>query len=120
MIRALILFEVAALTMLVAANASAASVENGRQLALEACSACHQAAPQQKRPAPVAEGAEGTHVEAPTFVQIADRCLTAQDLRARIASPHYPMREQELMPLDLDNLAAYIQSLSSKPVCAIR
>jgi mono/diheme cytochrome c family protein len=119
MIRARILFEIAALTMFAAANAPAASIENGQQLAVEACSACHKVAPGQKRPAPVAEGAEGTHVEAPTFIQIAERCLTAQDLRARIANPHYPMREQELMPLDLDNLAAYIQSLSPKSVCAI-
>jgi hypothetical protein len=65
-------------------------------------------------------GADGTHVEAPTFVQIADRCLSAQDLRARILNRHYPMREQELMPLDLDDLATYIRSLASKSACAIR
>jgi mono/diheme cytochrome c family protein len=120
MIRPSILFVFTGLTVLAAANGFAASIEDGRALAVEACGACHQVVAGQKRPAPVAEGAEGTHVEAPTFVQIADRCLSAQDLRARIANPHYPMREQELMPLDLDNLAAYIRSLSTKPVCAIR
>jgi mono/diheme cytochrome c family protein len=120
MIRSNFLFQVTALTVLAAASAPAASIDNGRQLAVEACSACHMVVPQQKRPAPVAEGLEGAHVEAPTFVEIAERCLTPQDLRARIVNPHYPMREQEFMPLDLDNLAAYIRSLSPKPVCAIR
>ena len=119
MIRMNILIEIATLTVLATANASAASIENGRELAVEACGACHKVTQQQKTPVPVAEGSDGTYVEAPTFAQIAARCLAAQDLHARIAYPHYPMREQELMPLDFDNLAAYIQSLSSRSVCPI-
>ena len=95
-------------------------VDDGRQLAIEACSACHQVVPGQKRPAPVAEGEEGAHVEAPTFAEIAARCLSSSDLRGRITSPHYPMREQVIMPVDLDSLTLYIQSLSSSPACAIR
>jgi len=95
-------------------------VDEGRQLAIEACSACHQVIPGQKRPAPVAEGEEGTHVEAPTFAEIAGRCLSSSELRGKIANPHYPMREQVLMPVDLDGLTLYIQSLSPRPNCAIR
>lgn len=103
----------------IASGASAASIDDGRNLAVEACSACHKVAPLQKTPAPVAEGTEGAHVQAPTFVQIANRCLTADDLRAKIANPHYPMREQELLVPDLDNLAAYIQSLARKSACVL-
>ena len=99
---------------------AARPVDDGRQLAIEACSACHQVAPGQKRPAPVAEGEEGTHVEAPTFADIAGKCLSSNDLRTKIANPHYPMREQVFMPVDLDALTLYIQSLSPRPNCAIR
>jgi hypothetical protein len=92
-------------------------VAAGHELAVEACSACHQVDAQQKRPPPVAEGEEGAHTEAPTFMEIAERCLSASDLRTRIANPHYPMREQTLMPIDLDNLSFYIRSLSHKSNC---
>lgn len=106
------------------ATASGASlgnpVDTGRSLAAEGCGGCHQVSPQQKRPPPVSEGEEGAWTEAPTFQQIANRCLSADELKARIVNPHYPMREQLLMPVDVDNLAAYIRSLATRSNCAIR
>jgi mono/diheme cytochrome c family protein len=95
-------------------------VDNGRKLALEVCSSCHQVASNQKRPEPVAEGQEGARTEAPSFMEIADHCFSAGELKARIANPHYPMREQVLMPIDLEDLSQYIQSLSRRTNCAIR
>jgi hypothetical protein len=107
-----------ALGIFVGGVAMAASpLEQGRQIAVEACSACHQVDAQQKRPAPVAEG---ERTEAPSFREIADRCLSANDLRSRIVNPHYPMRQQEFLPLDLNNLSIYIRSLAHRPDCAIR
>ena len=110
-----------ALGLLVAGGALLAKpVEAGRTLAIEGCSGCHQVIPQQKRPAPVSEGEEGAWTEAPTFQEIANRCLSAGELKAKITSPHYPMREQLLMPIDVDNLAVYIRSIATRPDCPIR
>lgn len=92
----------------------------GRSLAIEGCGGCHQVVPQQKRPPPVSEGEEGAWTEAPTFRDIANKCLSAADLKAKIVSPHYPMREQLLMPVDVDNLSIYIRSLATRPDCPIR
>ena len=92
----------------------------GRTLAIEGCGGCHQVIPQQKRPPPVSEGEEGAWTEAPTFMAIANRCLSASELKAAIVNPHYPMREQLLMPIDVDNLAVYIRSLATRPGCPIR
>jgi len=98
----------------------ATPADDGRTLAIEACSACHQVIPQQKRPGPVSEGEEGARTEAPTFFEIANRCPSAAELKSRIANPHYPMREQLLMPIDVDDLAIYIQTLATRSNCAIR
>jgi mono/diheme cytochrome c family protein len=111
---------VAAIALSTAANAALASIESGRELASEACSACHQVAPTQTRPPPVAEGDEGSHVQAPTFAEIAARCAPADRLRALIANPHYPMREQMLSTIDLDSLSAYIVSLAPVTACPVR
>lgn len=92
----------------------------GRTLAIEGCSGCHQVIPQQKRPPPVSEGDEGAWTEAPTFQEIANRCLSANQLKAKVTNPHYPMREQLLMPVDVDNLAIYIRSLARRSDCPIR
>ena len=73
-----------------------------------------------QRPPPVSEGEEGAWTEAPTFRDIANKCLSAADLKAKIVSPHYPMREQLLMPVDVDNLSIYIRSLATRPDCPIR
>jgi mono/diheme cytochrome c family protein len=95
-----------------------ASIESGRALAIDACSACHQVVSTQKKPPPVADGNEGARVGAPTFTQIADKCLPSDQLRAKIASPHYPMREQMLGDIDLDALSAYIRSLKPARDCS--
>jgi mono/diheme cytochrome c family protein len=98
---------------------ASASPEAGKALAIEACGACHQVIPTQKRPAPVANPDEGVPTQAPTFTAIAERCASADQLRAKIANPHYPMREQALGALDLDSLAAYIRSLAPGKTCPI-
>ena len=99
---------------------AAASVEAGRALAQAACSACHQVVPEQHRPPPVANPDEGSKVQAPSFQRIAARCLTETDLRAKIVSPHYPMREQVLTDIDVGSLAQYIRSLAPRPDCPLR
>jgi len=98
----------------------AKTVDAGRSLAIEGCSGCHQVIPQQKRPSPVSEGEDGAWTEAPTFSEIANRCFSADELKAKIVNPHYPMREQLLMPIDVNNLAIYIRSLATRPDCPIR
>lgn len=115
-------FAIACTLGLLMANGSllAGPADAGRSLAIEGCSGCHQVLVQQKRPPPVSEGAEGAWTEAPTFQEIATRCLSADELRNKITNPHYPMREQLLMPIDVDNLAAYIRSLSGRSGCPIR
>jgi mono/diheme cytochrome c family protein len=100
-------------------GAAPASPEAGKALAIEACGACHQVIPTQKRPAPVANPDEGVPTQAPTFTTIAERCAPADQLRAKIANPHYPMREQALGAIDLDSLAAYIRSLAPAKTCPI-
>jgi mono/diheme cytochrome c family protein len=92
----------------------------GRDIAIGACGGCHQVTSGQKRPAPVHEGEEGAWTEAPTFMEIANRCLSADELRNRITNPHYPMREQLLTPVDVDELAAYIRSVGTRAGCPIR
>jgi hypothetical protein len=100
--------------------AAQGTVEDGRALAVEACSACHQVAPSQKRPPPVANPDEGSRIQAPTFAMIAARCELEGDLRAQIANPHYPMREQMFAEMDLDSLARYIRSLAPGDRCPAR
>ena len=108
-----------ALTGAALASPGMASPEAGKALAIEACGACHQVIPTQKRPAPVANPDEGVPTQAPTFTAIAERCAPADQLRAKIANPHYPMREQALGALDLDSLAAYIRSLAPAKTCPL-
>ena len=111
----------ALLCLLVPGGARASgSVEAGKALAIEACGACHQVIPTQKRPAPVANPDEGVPTQAPTFSAIAGLCMPADALRERVANPHYPMRAQVLDSLDLDSLAAYISSLAPTKTCPIR
>ena len=106
----------------IAAQASAdtaALILAGKTLAGEHCQACHQTFPGQKRPPPVAAGEDNPTVQAPTFMDVAARCLTDADLRDKIAMPHYPMREQWLETEEVDKLVAYIQSLGPSTACAV-
>ena len=108
------------LSLLGAHNAAQAAVDAGRALAEEACSACHQVTPGQMRPPPVANPDEGSKVQAPAFAEVARLCLSESDLRTKITSPHYPMREQVLTDIDVGALAQYIRSLMPRSGCPIR
>jgi mono/diheme cytochrome c family protein len=86
-------------------------VQQGRDFALEACGACHQVAPHDPMPAAVDTG-QGTKVKAPSFTAIMrDPRKDAIYLRSVIRLPHYPMKEQDIAPGDLDAVVAYLQSL---------
>ena len=102
-----------------AATKPGANQDPGRLLADEACSTCHQVAPGQTVRAPVDTPDEGPKVRAPSFVEIAKRCEPADNLRAKITSPHYPMRNLVLTPLDVDSLARYIRTLAPGTACPV-
>src|SRR3954464_14869049 len=71
------------------------TVAAGREVALQACSACHQVGPGDPAPPPVRDADERRGVRAPPFAEIArDRRKDAVYLRAIIRSPHSPMKEQ--------------------------
>jgi len=96
------------------AQAATLTAADGKSLAEQYCSACHRVSREQDQPPAVAvdssPGAET--VQAPSFARIAakpDR--TAAQLRERIMNPHYPMREQQFIPEELDAIVAYILSL---------
>jgi hypothetical protein len=98
----------------------ASSTVDGKTLAIEACSACHQVVPGQGKPPPVANPDEGSRIQAPSFVEIANRCQAAGDLQAKVANPHYPMRAQALSAGDAEAIARYIRSLAPATSCATR
>lgn len=103
----------------IAATQGTAPANSGKDLAQEACSACHQVAPSQNRPPPVANPDEGSKIRAPSFVEIAKRCEAMGDLRTQIMNPHYPMREQVLTAVDVEALARYIRSLAPGADCPL-
>jgi len=103
----------------VAATDAAPEHISGKDLAREACSACHQVTAEQSRPPLVANPDEGSKIQAPSFMTIARLCLAEGDLRSKITNPHYPMREQLLMPVDVDALSRYIRSLAPTAGCPI-
>lgn len=91
-------------------------VAEGAALARDACSACHQVSPRQKKPPPVIEDKHESGIPAPSFMKIArDRRKTADYLHAVISRPHYPMKEQVFDEDDLDDIIAYILSLRPPP-----
>jgi mono/diheme cytochrome c family protein len=93
------------------------TADAGRELALAACSACHQVGPDDPRPGPVRNPDEGRSVLAPSFVEIArDPRKDGIYLRAVIRAPHYPMKEQAIDASDLDALVAYIEWLRPAPL----
>jgi mono/diheme cytochrome c family protein len=97
------------------ASASPANrVAEGRAIAIDACSACHQVTNRQKPPAPVPNPDELTLVAAPSFAQIArDHGADEAYLRDAITAPKHPMREQEWRQDDLNAVIAYIRSLDT-------
>lgn len=87
---------------------------DGKTLAQQYCAACHRVTREQAQPPDVAvDTGTGTETfQAPNFARIAARpTLSEAYLRARITNPHYPMREQEFIPEELDAIVAYILSL---------
>ncbi len=104
----------AALSATSLAAESGGRIEEGRALAQDACSACHQVSSDQKKPPPVVEERPESGIAAPSFAKIArDRRSNAAFLRKVITRPHYPMREQAFDEDDLDAIIAYILSLRS-------
>ena len=91
---------------------AATGVPEGRVIAVEACSACHQVLPDQKPPPPVFDRDEDRNVPAPSFADIARKYRgKPRQLRAFITAPLHPMREQDWDRVDLDAVADYIGSL---------
>jgi|SRR5215468_795950 len=97
-----------------AAQAGGLTAADGKTLAQQYCSACHRVAPEQAQPPDVVvdTGSGPETYQAPSFARIAARPdRTAAEVRQRIQSPHYPMREQQFIPEELDAIVAYILSL---------
>jgi cytochrome c len=96
------------------AFADSLTADDGRWLAREYCAACHRTAKDQPPPPDVAfdTGSGIEKVAAPSFAHIAARVDRSEaELRRLILVPHYPMREQQLLPDELDAILAYILSL---------
>jgi mono/diheme cytochrome c family protein len=96
------------------ARAADLTAADGKSLAQQYCAACHRVAREQAQPPDVAvdAGSGAETVQAPSFARIAARPdHTAAQLRERILNPHYPMREQQFIPEELDAIVAYILSL---------
>jgi mono/diheme cytochrome c family protein len=80
---------------------AAGSAEAGKALAEEVCSNCH-----------LVEGRMTAMDAAPPFKSIAnDREKTAGALRAFLTSPHGEMPDLQLTRQEIEDVAAYIQSL---------
>ena len=88
----------------------------GRELAIDACSACHQVMPNQKPRPPVFNPEEYANVSAPAFSAIAVKYAGRPwALRHVILNPVHPMPEQNWDPADLTAVIAFIQSLGHMP-----
>jgi mono/diheme cytochrome c family protein len=89
--------------------------DEGRSLAIDGCSACHQVTPAQKRPQPVFDPDQAMAISAPTFAEIARKYRERPGrLRRFILDPKHPMPEQAWDAKDLRAIVAYIQGLSSE------
>ena len=114
-----ILFGMLALAALAASACSSQPGANGpgnavrgRPLAIEDCAACHQVTADQKPPAPVLDPDLREQIVAPSFAAMSEKYAgNRAGLRNFIHQPQYPMREQQFLPQDLDDIVAYIQSL---------
>jgi len=96
-------------------QAAGLTADEGKSLAQQYCAACHRVAREQDQPPDVTvDTGTGTETfQAPSFARIAGAGRTEAELRARITNPHYPMREQQFIPEELDAIVAYILSLRS-------
>ena len=94
--------------MVVGAHA-AQNVRAGRELAIGACSACHQVTPDQKPRPPVFNLEEQVSLAAPSFEAIAAKYAhRPAALRRIITDPVHPMPEQNWDPDDLTAVIAFI------------
>ncbi len=94
---------------------AASPSENGRDLAIQGCSACHQVTADQKRPGPVFDPDQATTVAPPSFAEIASKYRGRESaLRRFILDPKHPMPEQEWDGRDLRAVVVYIQSLDAR------
>ncbi|HVZ92847.1 MAG TPA: c-type cytochrome [Rhizomicrobium sp.] len=106
-----------AIALLLAAPAQGAArdlgkVEQGKNFAIESCSACHVVRPGQKPPPPVLDSNDGSLVPAPSFMDIARTHGTDRAyLRRHIVDPTWPMRQQLFDDYYLDDIILYIRSL---------
>src|SRR5450755_3549546 len=83
----------------------------GRTLAIQACSACHQVTETQPPRSAVLNPDSLEQVHAPSFVQISQKYgKNTKRLRAFILLPKHPMPEQKFLPHDLDAIVVYIRS----------
>jgi mono/diheme cytochrome c family protein len=91
---------------------AAQNIRAGRELAIDACSACHRVTPDQKPRPPVFNPEEYANVAAPAFSAIAEKYARRPlALRRFILNPVHPMPEQNWDPADLTAVVAFIQSL---------
>jgi hypothetical protein len=91
---------------------AAQNVRAGRELAVAACSACHQVTSDQKPRMAVFNPDEYANVVAPPFSKIAAKYARRPlALRRFILNPVHPMPEQNWDPTDLTAVVAFIQSL---------
>ena len=96
---------------------AAQNVRAGRDLAIEACSACHQVTPDQKPRPAVFNPDEYASVAAPSFGAVAAKYAHRPwALRRVILNPVHPMPEQNWDPADLTAVVAFIQSLKRSAV----
>src|SRR5215813_3481056 len=104
-----------------AAQAGGLTAADGKALAQQYCSACHRVAQEQAQPPDVVvdTGSGPETYQAPSFAQIATRPdRTEAELRRLIQNPHYPMREQQFIPEELEAIIAYIRSLRAPGAAA--
>jgi mono/diheme cytochrome c family protein len=89
------------------------TADDGKSLAQQYCSACHQVTKEQALPPNVVvdTGTGSEEFEPPSFAAIARKDRSEAALRDRILHPYYPMREQQFVPEELDAIIAYILAL---------
>jgi mono/diheme cytochrome c family protein len=120
-IKAMLVTAVLATAGVPPAHGASLTAADGRSLAQQYCSACHRVTREQAQPPDVVvdTGSATETFQAPSFARIAARPdRTEAQLRERILNPHYPMREQQFIPEELDAIVAYLLSLRAPGAAA--
>ncbi len=85
--------------------ARAADADHGKELANQWCANCHAVTP----------GAKQANDQVPSFSAIAQRDdVTAEHLRAWLQTPHPNMPSFDLARQNIEDLVAYLRSLTKK------